>query len=184
MPRDMECSTWQSNTAAPLIEGPCKRHLTSERWGAASKAQVLADAVLLNPVSSTDWSISSLQPVPVSQKAQGDQSLPLPSSKQHASYQESHTNTSFPQRERPPSPSLLSHQEREEHQSWNKGTLDTFWSSWPCSRHYTDQQPRLSKNEILKHLIYEARIFQMKGKSGEEEGIGFPQTHNSAPLGL
>lgn len=24
----------------------------------------------------------------------------------------------------------------------------------------------------------------MKGKSGEKEGIGFPQTHNSVPLGL
>lgn len=70
--------------AAPFIETPRKRHLISERWGAATKAQIFADAVLLNSVSSTDWNISSLEPVPVSQKAQGDQSLPLPSSKHMA----------------------------------------------------------------------------------------------------
>lgn len=36
--------------------------------------------------------------------------------------------------------------DQEEHHSWNKGMLDTFWPSWHCSRHYTDQQTRLSKN--------------------------------------
>lgn len=43
-------SQWKNNTRCSFSEIPWKRHLIPERWGAAAKAQIFADAVLLNAV--------------------------------------------------------------------------------------------------------------------------------------
>lgn len=137
-------SQWKSNSRCSFTESPWKRHLIPERWGAAAKAQTFADAVLLNPASSTDSDLWSQR---LSLRRHREITLPLPSSKHVAP---TRNCTPTPALHSPmgknTQPSLLSHQEREEHHSWNKGMLDTFWSSWHCSRHYTDQQTRLSKN--------------------------------------
>lgn len=130
-------SQWKSSTCCSFNEIPCKRHLLTGRWGAAAKAQIFADAVLLNPVSSTDCTLRALEPLPVSRR---HREIPL-----YPSQAPTRNLTAAPAfqshgKEHPAN--LLSHGEREEHHSWNQGMMDKFWSSWHC----TDQQTRLSKN--------------------------------------
>lgn len=101
---------WQTNTRKCLSQHVTKpmeeQHTlllywnsmkkTPHTWKVRSCCQGTDLCWCCAPESSEQHRLRSLEPVPVSQKAQGDHSTP-PKLQARGSYQESHTNTSSPQ---------------------------------------------------------------------------------------
>lgn len=118
------------------------------RWGDAAKPQLFADAVLLEQwahrLKSQNPGVSAC----LSEGTGGSLATPPKLQARGSCRNLTQTPALHSPTGKNTQPGLLSHQEK--HHSWNQGILDTFWSSWHCSRHHTDQQTQLSNNSVLK----------------------------------